>query len=137
MKQVLGFRLSRQAKFWLDAGDRDGKFLWVWFVPIGDVVVVVEETWKRGGQPSYKVKWWDIEELEQLLSENYSGAHSYKGYKLEKMAAVIENWTEDEKQKGKEFWELHRMYARGEQSEELLKAYNKGIRKGYYLLPCF
>jgi hypothetical protein len=63
MRQELGFRLSRQAKFWLDAGERDGRFLWVWFVPIGDVVAVVEETWERGGQPRYEVKWWALEEL--------------------------------------------------------------------------
>jgi len=136
MKQALGFRLCRQAKFWLDAGERDGKFLWVWLVPIGDVVAVVEETWRKGGQSSYKVLWWSIEELEEFLSEAYSGAYAYRGYKIKRVDALVENWTEDEKLKAKEWLEIRHKVARGEYSEELLKAYNNGIRKGYNL-ACF
>ena len=132
MRKDLGFRLSRQAKFWLDASSGD-RFLWVWFVPIGDVVAVVEEAWKRGKKPSYKVRWWSIEELEELLSEVYAGAYSFRGYKINRADAVIENWTDEEKEQFKKWYEIRRRLMSGEQSEELLKAYNDGIRKGYYL----
>jgi len=135
MKQELGFKLSRQAKFWLDAGDRNGRFLWVWFVPIGDVVAVVEETWERGGQSSYEVKWWALEELEEFLDEDYCGAYSFKGYKIKRVAAVVENWTKEELKKAKKWWQIRRRLEKGEKSEELFKAFYDGIKKGYYLIP--
>jgi len=137
MKQVLGSKLSYMAKYWLDASEGN-KFLWVWFIPLREVVIVLEEEWKRGSSTSYTVKWWDIKGLEELLSEYWVGAYRYKGYKLNKMDAIERNCAEEELEEAREWWKIRKKYVRAEELDDKERSlYIKGIRKGYYLLPCF
>ncbi len=137
MKEVLGFKLSRLAKYWLDASEKD-KFLWVWFIPMKEVVLVLEERRKQDENPTYTVKWWDIKDLEELLSEYWAGAYRYKGYKLVRMDAIERNYDKTEIEEAKRWWEIRKKYSKAEElTSQEWELYTRGIRKGYFLLPCF
>jgi hypothetical protein len=139
MRQILGIKLSQRAKFWLDSSEGD-KFISVWFVVIGDVVAVIEEKWRRGeaSNSNYEVKWWDVKELEELLSEYWSGAYRYKGYKLNRMDAVEKNWAKEELEEAKKWWKIRKKYAKAEElNPEELDFYRRGVKNGYYLVAPF
>ncbi len=139
MNRLLGVKLSSKGKYWLDAGEKGNKFLWVFFVPIDEeVVAVVEERFNRDEASTYSVKWWDMKDLEKLLSEYWRGANRFKGYKLNKMEAIERNWTEKELKEVKRWWEIRRKHAKAEElTPQEWELYTRGIRKGFYLLLGF
>jgi hypothetical protein len=136
--------LKNRAMFWLYAGE-GYEFIWLFFVPEGDKVVVVEERYRDlKGEKQYRVFQWSKEELEKLLSEYWAGAIRFEGYNLENMGVFEENLPKEWVEKCQQWWETKKVLCDAQfkegkdilQDPELSKLYHnytKGIKEGYYL----
>jgi hypothetical protein len=154
-KQKEIMELIKKAKFWLYRGlvkrDEDEKFykVWYWFIPVDSKVIVVKE-WLNCGEGLYEVFEWSLDDFEDLLEECYNCdyAPKTKFYSYRKkiwvdgIGAVIDNWTEEELENVRRWWEAVRITTHWvpdycEYSREVWRVYFDGIKKGYYLIPLF
>jgi hypothetical protein len=120
-------KLITKAKFWASAYGFD-KFIWLWFIPDNDKLIVVEEKWRRGEKSEFSLYTYPIDMLFDFLEDYWRGARSFDKWELETLQYIKPKWSKEELKEAKEWWKL-----RDELRKTGDKRFIEGIRKGYYL----
>ncbi len=119
--------LPKKAKFWASAKGKD-KFIWLWFIPSAEELLVVEEKWRRGEKSEFNLYVYPIEKLPDLLEDYWRGARCFDRWELENLTYVKHNWTKEELEEAEEWWRKRKELREAED-----KRFIEGVRKGYYL----